>query len=85
MYVVTLADGVGTDRVARAMEEEGVPVRRCFSPVNAQSYLRWRFGYKGVELPVTDGIAQHTLALPFHNNLTEVQADRVVDVLARAT
>ena len=29
-------------------------------------------------------IAARTLALPFHNNLTDEQVDRVVDALAKA-
>jgi perosamine synthetase len=84
VYVVTLAQGVEPDAVVRAMEAGGVPVRRYFSPVHLQPYSRRRFGYGGGELPVTEGIARRTLALPFHNNLTESQVDRVVNALTRA-
>jgi perosamine synthetase len=46
--------------------------------------MRERFGFKGGELPVTEAIAQRTLALPFHNNLTEEQVQRVAESLLGA-
>lgn len=82
VYVVTLADGLRRDEVIRLMEAEGIPVRGYFSPVHLQPYIRKRFGSPGVELPVTESVAQRTVALPFHNNLTEPQIDRVVAKLA---
>jgi len=46
--------------------------------------MREMFGYKGGELPVTENIAKRTLALPFHNNLTEEEIDEVIRVLEKA-
>ena len=66
------------------MEASGIPVRCYFSPVYLQPYMRERFGFQGGELPVTEAIAQRTLALPFHNNLTEDQVHRVAESLLGA-
>jgi perosamine synthetase len=82
VYVVTLAEGLNRDQVMRAMEEQGVPVRGYFSPVHLQPYIRARFGFKEGELPVTEAIAPRTIALPFHNNLTQAQVEKVVTTLA---
>ena len=84
VYVVTLREDIERDTVARTMEQSGIPVRCYFSPIHLQPYIRERFGFKGGELPTTESIAQRTLALPFHNNLTEKQVDRVVESLLGA-
>ncbi len=84
VYVVTLAEGLERDGVILAMQDQGVPARGYFSPVHLQPYVREMFGYRGGELPITEAIARRTLALPFHNNLTAAQVDRVVEALARA-
>lgn len=43
-----------------------------------------RFGTREGMLPVTEDIAKHTLALPFHNNITESQVDHVARALEEA-
>ena len=82
VYVVTLAEGLDRDAVMRQMESRGVPVRGYFSPVHLQPYIRARFGYAGGELPVTESIARRTIALPFHNNLSDAEVEEVVATLA---
>jgi perosamine synthetase len=82
VYVVTLADGLKRDAVMQQMEARGVPVRGYFSPVHLQPYIRERFGYRGGELPLTESIARRTIALPFHNNLSEAHIEEVVATLA---
>lgn len=82
VYVVTLADGLDRDAVMRQMEARGVPVRGYFSPVHLQPYIRERFGYESGALPVTESIARRTIALPFHNNLSDAHIEEVVAVLA---
>ena len=41
------------------------------------------FGYRRGNFPVTEYIADRTLALPFFNRLTEEQIDEVVQNLQR--
>jgi len=83
VYVVTLAERLQRDEVMRQMEAQGVPARGYFSPVHLQPYILKRFGSR-VDLPVTEEIAQRTIALPFHNKLSDEQIDQVVAALARA-
>ena len=41
-------------------------------------YIREGLGDHEPELPVTESVATRTIALPFHNNLSEAQVDQVV-------
>jgi perosamine synthetase len=84
VYVATLAEGLERDAVMAEMEAQGVPARGYFSPVHLQPYIRERFGFRGGELPVTETAARRTLALPFHNHLTEAEVDQVVTALTTA-
>jgi perosamine synthetase len=83
-YVVTLAEDLDRDAVMEALEAQGVPSRAYFPPVHLHPYMRSRFGYRSGALPITERVAGRTLALPFHNNLTEAQVEQVVAALERA-
>ena len=67
-----------------ALAAEGIPTRAYFSPVHLQPYIRERFGTREGMLQVTEDTARRTLALPFHNNITEGQVETVVGALGRA-
>lgn len=84
VYVVTLAEGLERDPVMREMEALGVPSRGYFAPVHLQPYIRKILGTGPGMLPLTESIARRTIALPFHNNLTEDQVERVVEALHQA-
>ena len=43
-----------------------------------QPFYRKMFGYKEGDFPVTEDVAERTIALPFFNNLKEEQVDYVV-------
>lgn len=84
LYVVTLAEGLDRDPVMQAMEAQGIPTRGYFSPVHLQPYIREGFGCYEGQLPVTEALARRTLALPFFNDLTETQVEKVVTELTDA-
>ncbi len=84
VYVVTLARDIDRDAVMERMAAEGIPSRAYFSPLHLQPYIQERFGTREGMLPVTEDVARRTLALPFHNNVTEAQVERVVGALERA-
>jgi perosamine synthetase len=83
VYVVTLDPGCDRDRTIRGMEAEGVPARGYFAPIHTQPYILQRYGDLRGTLPVTEAMARRTLALPFHNNMTESVIERVLAALAR--
>jgi perosamine synthetase len=84
VYVVTLAEGLDRDSFMQAIERRGVPVRAYFEPVHLQPYTRPEHRPEPGSLPVTESSALRTLALPFHNRLTEHEVDAVVDALREA-
>jgi perosamine synthetase len=81
VYVATLQEGIDRDGVMKRMEEAGIPTRAYFPPIHRQPYMRTR---RTDPLPVTESVAARTIALPFHNNLTVSEIDRVVDSLSSA-
>jgi perosamine synthetase len=84
VYVITLAEGLSRDAVMARMAEQGIPTRGYFAPIHTQPYIRERFGDLTGTLPVTESVARRTIALPFHNNLTEAEVEMVVRALQSA-
>ena len=81
VYVITLAEGLQRDPLMEALAERGIPTRGYFAPIHTQPYIRERFGDLRGTLPVTESVAQRTIALPFHNNLSAEQVGYVCDAL----
>ncbi len=84
IYVVTLNEGIDRDRVMKKMEEKGIATRNYFSPIHLQPYIKDYVGTDMLRLPVTEYISRRTLALPFHNNLSESEIDIVIEALKEA-
>jgi perosamine synthetase len=84
VYVIVLAEGLNSSRIIPRLEQQGIPARAYFSPVHLQPYIPAAYSVKDGELQVTNSIAGRTIALPFHNRLTESEIDRVTSALARA-
>lgn len=85
VFVVRLAKRLGPAdraRVRQALADEGIATGRYFAPIHRQpAYAPWR---EKVYLPVTDSVADRTLALPFFNRITDEQVERVCAALRRA-
>jgi perosamine synthetase len=83
VYVVTLPPGLQRDTVIDALDQLGVPSRAYFAPIHLQPYIARTMGDLRGTLPVTEAMASRTLALPFHNNLTEQEVACVVHSLQK--
>jgi perosamine synthetase len=83
VYTITLSKGLNRDETMKAMMKNGIPVRGYFSPVHLQSYIRECLGTHEGMLPVTESVAQRTIALPFHGNLSKAEIEQVVMVLSK--
>lgn len=81
VYVVTLSAGLQRDAVMQALADRGIPARGYFAPIHTQAYIRERFGDLRGTLPVTESVAERTLALPFSGVMTEDQVDYVCEHL----
>jgi perosamine synthetase len=81
VYVVQLPPGVDRDAVVVAMRQRGVDTKPYLPAIHLHSFYRERFGHREGEFPVCEDVAARSLALPFFPELTEGQAERVVEAL----
>ena len=84
VYVITLDESIDRTAVVAALQERQIPVRCYFSPLHLQHYISRYTDCRAGDLPVTESVAQRTLALPFHNRLSKGEVDEVVDALEDA-
>ncbi len=84
VMVVRLSDDytqADRDRILAELRRRGIGCNNYFTPIHLQPFYRARFGFKPGDFPVTEALAQRTVALPFFNGLSESQVDRVVETL----
>jgi dTDP-4-amino-4,6-dideoxygalactose transaminase len=80
MYYVLLPDRTTRDAVLAAMKRHGVQTTFHYVPLHSAP-AGVRFAARPADCPVTDEISGRLLRLPFHNNLSGDDVERVVDVL----
>lgn len=78
MFYVLLADGVDRANVIAEMRSAGVAATFHYVPLHSSAPGR-QLADCWAECPVTDDISSRLLRLPFYNELTSDQIDRVVD------
>ncbi len=86
VFVLRLADRYSRedrDRVLRGLREAGIGCSNYFPPIHLQAFYAELLGHRLGDFPVTERIAERTIALPFFNALTASQIDEVVDCLGR--
>lgn len=83
MFYVLAQDRETRDRALADMRSDNVQPTFHYVPLHSSDAGR-RFAAYQTDCPVTDDISSRLLRLPFHNNLSESQAERVVDSLVRS-
>lgn len=83
MFYVLLADRSRRNDVLEAMGKDGVSATFHYLPLHASVAGR-QFAVRSSECPVTDDVSGRLLRLPFFNDLTEHDADRVVSSFTAA-
>jgi perosamine synthetase len=78
VYVVRV-DEAWRNKIIDALAREGIATSKYFAPIHWTKM--WR---SDVKLPVTERVAGQVLALPFFNQITKAQQERVAVALARA-
>ena len=87
VYVVRLADEFDRarrDAVMAHLRRAGIGCAPYFVPIHLQPYIMDRLGTKAGEFPVTERVADRTLALPFFANITPEHIDQVRTALVEA-
>jgi perosamine synthetase len=80
VFVVRLAEQYTQDQrntLLQKMLDRGIQVSNYFPPVHLQPFIAEQYGCKVGDMPVTDAVVKSTIALPFHNNLTESEIELV--------
>ena len=80
VFVVRLGDeysGDDRDRFLNDLQQRGIGCSNYFPPIHLQPFYAARFRFKRGDFPVCEALAERTIALPFHANLTEAEVDEV--------
>jgi dTDP-4-amino-4,6-dideoxygalactose transaminase len=78
MFYVLMPDRATRDRVLKAMQADGVQPTFHYVPLHS-SFGGRKFAARPTDCPVTDDVSGRLLRLPFYNNLTAADSDRVVN------
>lgn len=84
VFVVRLATGYTReerDRVIAGLRNHGVGAGDYFPCIHLQPFYRERFGFEEGQFPIAESLSQRTIALPFHNDLTERDVEIVCQTL----
>ena len=87
VFVIRLAEKFtrqNREKVLQTMRDAGIQVSNYFTPVHLQKFMVEKFGFKPGDFPVTESVADRTIALPYYNNLTKDEVTIVCDELRRA-
>jgi perosamine synthetase len=84
VYVVRLPEAVDRDKVQAALARCEIASGRYFAPIHLQPAWRARSGGCAALLPITESIANRTLALPFFNHISLGQQEEVAAALGAA-
>jgi perosamine synthetase len=80
VYVLRLADRFDKahrESLLHHLRNRGIGCSNYFTPIHLQPHYR-ALGWKPGDMPVTEKIAERTVALPFFNNLTGKQITSIV-------
>jgi perosamine synthetase len=86
VLVVRLSDDYSQqdrDRILSKLRESGIACSNYFTPIHLQPFYQEQQGYRLGDFPITEGLSARTVALPFHNHLSEADVDTVVTELRR--
>ena len=80
VYVLRLSESftrVQRDAIVKMMSEHRIGCGRYFAPIHLQK----PYCHENPKLPITEGVADRTIALPFFNALTENEMEEVCETL----
>ncbi|MGC8690990.1 MAG: DegT/DnrJ/EryC1/StrS family aminotransferase [Caldisericum sp.] len=81
VYVIRLKDKFyGKDRniIIESLGRRGIQTRNYFEAIHLEPFYAEQFGFKEGDFPVTEFVADRTIALPFYTTMTEGEVDYVI-------
>jgi perosamine synthetase len=71
VFVVQVAKNIDRSNVIAFLKEKGISTNIYFPPIHLQKFYQDDFGYKEGDIPITEEISKHTIALPFYSELSK--------------
>ena len=84
VFVVQVPREHDRDDVIRALGELGIQSKPYLPAIHLMSYYREQFGGREGQFPVSESVAERSIALPFFPAMTEGQVGQVVEALTAA-
>ncbi len=87
VFVVQLAEGTPAgkrDKVLEYLRNEGIGCNNYFTPIHLQPFITEELETQMGDYPITESVAERTIALPFYNNLSEPEVETVCQTLDKA-
>jgi perosamine synthetase len=87
VFVVRLTgdlDATDRDAILAYLRNHHIGCSNYFPPIHLQPFYMAEHGFKRGDFPMTEYVADRTIALPFHNRLTRMEVERVVHHLRQA-
>lgn len=87
VYVVRLQEEftrTDRDQIMEDLRADGIGCNNYFTPIHLQPFYKEQFGFRPGDFPVTEHVAERTIALPFFNHLSQNQMEIVAASLTRA-
>jgi perosamine synthetase len=87
VFVVRLTgelDATDRDAILAYLRNHHIGCSNYFPPIHLQPFYMQEYGYKRGDFPITEYVADRTIALPFHNQLTRMEIEAVVHHLRQA-
>ncbi len=75
--------GKARDRLIAALNRRGIQCAHYFPALHLQPYARKLLGHRRGDFPVAEGIADRSLAIPFHHRLTVADQQTVIRAIKR--
>jgi perosamine synthetase len=87
VFVVRLTgdlDAADRDAILQYLRQHHVGCSNYFPPIHLQPFYVKDHGFKRGDFPITERVADRTIALPFHNRLTTMEIENVAHHLKQA-
>jgi perosamine synthetase len=84
VFVVRLTNDFSMEQrehILLNMTNYHIQVSNYFPPVHLMPFITEQFGYRPGDFPITESVSQRTIALPFHNHLSQEQVATVCRTL----
>ncbi len=72
------------DQILETLRGKGIGCSNYFTPIHLQPFYQEACGCRPGDLPKTEALSARTVALPFHNGLSESDVDQVVEAFRGA-